>query len=50
MVNLSGDWLQIFIDAVQAAVTGKRENDMLRAWFWKWRSTERQLIVVLWVM
>jgi len=40
--NLSGDWIQTFINVVKAAFKPKRECDTLPAAFWKWASTERQ--------
>jgi len=34
MGNLSGDWLQPFINEKLAGYIGKRESDKLPAWFW----------------
>jgi hypothetical protein len=45
--NLSGNWIQTFINVVMAAFKWKRESDTLHAAFWKWASIERQQCVAM---
>jgi hypothetical protein len=45
--NLSGNWIQTFINVVMAAFKWKRESDTLHAAFWKWVSIERQKCVAM---
>ena len=44
--NLSGDWLQTFINDLLAAFIGKSGSNMLPAPSWQWVSTEFQQFLV----
>jgi len=44
--NLTGDWLQIPINAVLATIWGKNNSNMLSAPSWKWASMEHQRFLV----
>jgi hypothetical protein len=45
--NLSGEWLQISINAVLAAFRGQHKSNTLSAPSWTWVSTERQQLLDL---